>query len=62
MKKKGRLEIDYEVTKYASLYFDIHIKDVGNGVSRDKFRGISKVIIHDNYNPSGKQDYYSKQE
>ena len=56
------MEIDYDVKKRASLYFGIHIKDVGNGVTREKFRGISKVIIHDNYNPSGKQDYYSIQE
>ena len=61
MRKKGRLEIDYDVKKRASLYFGIHIKDVGNGVTREVFRGISKVIIHHNYDTSGKKDYYQNQ-
>ena len=41
---------------YASLYFGVSTFRIRSGVTKERSRGISKVIIHEHYDPSGKKD------
>ena len=51
-KKKGRLELNYKVQEWATLYFGINVASVGK-VNKLRFRGIKKVIIHEGFNLTG---------
>ena len=49
-----RLEVDYDIKDYATLYFGIHVKHIDK-VDDRRFRNIKKVIIHYGFDMKGKK-------